>query len=391
MACIQRRFGGEDSAGRERKLAGHASDLIRWMNRDLWKPILETELALDESTVYGFDAKNLGAEAVLDFVHEHALPLVAPANDYGLAIVRSQKARLEAATKMAANILTVDAAKIVFERRVRQIARQIAGHDPVHDDAGNVLSGDDAQTKRLALYEHWDCFIVASDVQFGKPQNQRLSEQAVAWLVEERNRPFTLPEARDIYLERFDDAVRDRCVFLFDAPDAAPHNEPQATARYAMLGYRRGLKRALAVATSADACKTAADTAIASVQSTSVDRSPLWFHGSSTVSSGAVSDTYTRGSGASKWSLALAARTTGVEPDQHGQVDLDPLPESDEFDFTVSRQASSAVTVTISRKSGATGHPPAAVYPFTFVARNDRGATALTVTINVSDGDGNGD
>ena len=379
MACIKRDLGPDP----ERRLTYLGRRFRQWTQSGQWIPKIDEELALDPSTVYGFDAKNLGAEAVLDFVHEHPLPLINASNDFGLAFARTRSARVAAAAKMASNIITVDAAKIVFRRRCLQIARQVLGEDPVHDTAGNVLTGTAAQVKRLAIYDHWECMVVAQDVQFGKPWNQRLAETAIGWLVEERNKPFTLPEAREVYLDRFDQSVRDRCAFLFDNEPDAPANAAQATARYTMLGFRRGLKRALASATTVAACKTAADTAIASVTSTEVERSPIWFHGSTTLTAGTIANTYTRGTGRSKWKLALAVRTTGVQPEQHGQVDLDPLPESDEFAFAVSRQASSAVTVTITRKSGATGHPPAAVYPFTFVARNDNGASSVTATVTV--------
>ena len=365
------------------RLAQYGREFRTWLEQGQWRSVLETELALDPEDAYGFDALNLGAEAVLDFVHEHVLPVTDAANDIGRAFVRSRTARIAAATKMAANILTVDAAKIVFLQRSVQIARQVEGVIPVHDDDGNELSGQAAIAKRINIYNHWTCQIQDAGVQFGKTWGERLAEHAVAWLVEERNKPLTLEEAREVYLERFDQAVRDRCVFLFDGPSDAPHNSKQADARYTMLGYRRGLKESLADATTVASCKTAADTAIASVTSTEVERSPVWFHGSTTVTTGAVSDTYTRGTGQSKWKLALAVRTTGVEPEQHGKVTLDPLPESDEFAFAVTRQASSAVTVTVQRKSGATGHPPAAVYPFTFVARNDNGASSVTATIDV--------
>ena len=362
---------------------GYGPKFGRWVTRGEWRAEIDAQFALDSATVYGYDRGNIGAEAVLDFVHEHPLPLVAQSNDYSVAVVRSRTARIAAVNKMAANILTVDALKLIFERRTTEIARQIAGLNPVHDAAGNVLSGTAGRAARAELWNKWSCLLEDKGVQFGKPWGQRIGEQALAWLVEERNKPFTLPEAREIYLERFDQAVRDRCVFLFDGPSDAPHNSKQATARYTMLGYRRGLKRALATAATVAACKTAADTAIASVTGTEVERSPVWFHGSTTLTSGAIANTYTRGTGRSKWKLALAVRTTGVEPEQHGQVDLDPLPESDEFAFAVTRQATSAVTVTITRKSGTTGHPPAAVYPFEFVARNDNGASSVTATITV--------
>ena len=275
--------------------------------------------------------------------------------------------------------LTIAAAERTFDYRMRAILGQITGIDPVLDAAGNTLSGDAAITRRIELYNDWGCRIWTSNTIDGKRRPQRIAEQAVAWLAEETAKTPSVPEARELQLERFDDHVAARAAHLFDGP--APHNQDQQAALYEMLGHRQTLGTALKGASTAAAAKAAGDTAITGVNGVNVRWSPQWFAGVAALTSGVHADTYTTGS--TPWAIVLSVRNTGGTPTEHGPVTVESLPDSDDFGFAVVSQDTTSKTITVTRKSGVTGHPAAGTYVLPFTVRNHKGPSTLKLTVTV--------
>ena len=196
---------------------------------------------------------------------------------------------------------------------IEKILDQVRGAAPVHDDDGNVLTGQPALEKRGDIYDEWMRLLG-----WNHPINGvTLAERRYAFILEctvsELNELHpNLDIAKQQLLERVEDAITARCRFLFDR-DTDPSNQAQRDAKDAMLKERQVMSRSLRTATTLAAAQTAHNAAVAAVNAVSVAGAPSWSRDGGEPLSDQRRNfhaaAYTKGTGKNKWVLPIHAHT----------------------------------------------------------------------------------
>ena len=304
--------------------------------------------------------------------------------------IRTRKDRDALARSIAEMFRVMDLMYVACEHGLYPIRKQLRGTMPVHDDEGNVLTGQAALEKRGDLYDKWHKRLGWNAEVDGVSLDDRIYN-FMRECVDEQTALLSddLQTAQQQLVERMDDAMAARCRYLFDGADH-PSNENQQAAVYAISKHKQQLVRKLRTVTTVDAAKTAHASAVASVNSELVPKSPVW-----TVDgdppSGHPSNpnhhesTYTRGTGKNKWKVSLHAHTparSNAASLKEGEILLDEFSDPN-FEVTnvTTRAADGDLSLNVQHKGA--GHPPAGNYALHLTGRNRNGPTTFELAVTV--------
>ena len=340
-----------------------------------------------------YDPWTLAAREATEHRHRHpvAQGVAGSDADYAVAVSRAAKARLN--DLRLDNAQALAAYKSIYRSRLLLIIRQLQGRAPVHDAVtGAELSGAAAVTERVRLWNHWGCLLYAESPVEGKTYGQRIVEACEGWLAEEaESSRLSIQQAREVQLERYDDAMEARTLYLFDGYPR-PSNPQQRAARDTMLTMRQALARLVRIASTAETARTVTDAQIDALQSVGVEGSPEWTAGGEPLSRHPLpihDTTYSYGTGKQAWLVSLHAHTPGrshAESLAAGHVLLDDFSHPE---FAVGASAGRATDgdrfLDIHRKPGVPGHPSPGTYVLGVTVRNFRGPTTLALHVVVPD------
>lgn len=268
--------------------------------------------------------------------------------------------------------------------RIRLLAAQVAGDQPVHGDDGQELTGDAALAERRRLYagplcEAWRVIGSLND-------GINLLHGATQYDVPADALSPDLSVAKAQLFERIDDAARDHLAYLLDCEDPAyarPVGTEQSTAVALLERRRQDGRQSVRAAATAAAALTASTNAIGLIEGVVVEHAPVWRSsqgGALSLSRKMFLPTWIS-PGAGRYTFSLRVARTGERAAATDAIGLEaqdlPIGWSVSLGAKLSNAAAWPVAVTA----------PAALspgdYDFTLVARDAIGPARLRVRVRV--------